>query len=76
MQNRLDDSKYKMKQNMSLDRLNHTDFRTDLYFAVTSSRLMKATLEGMKIIKNCNFNPAKTTRSKTGRVQCYKIKFS
>ena len=48
-----------MKQNMSLDRLNHSDFRTDLYFAVTLSRLIKATFKGMKIIKNCNFNPAK-----------------
>ena len=46
---------------MLLDRLNQADFRTGLYFAVTSSRLIKATLKGMKIIKNCNFNPAKST---------------
>ena len=36
-------------QNMSLDRLSHTNFKTDLHFAVTSSRPIKATLKGIKI---------------------------
>ena len=46
---RLDDTKYEMMQNMLLDRLSHTNFKTDLHFAVTSSRLIKVTLTVMKI---------------------------
>ena len=38
-----------MMQNISQDRESVCDFKTGLYFAVTSSRPIKATLKGLKI---------------------------
>ena len=38
-----------MMQNVSHDRVNVHDFKTNLHFAVTSSRPIKATLKGLKI---------------------------
>ena len=39
-----------MMQNISHDRVNVRDFKTGLHFAVTSSRPIKATLQGLKIV--------------------------
>ena len=38
-----------MIQNIPRDRVNIPDFKTDLHFAETSSRPIKATLKGVKI---------------------------